>query len=80
MANIKITLSQDKCINREAEHMKKQGGLFYQLPKLHKEAKSGCWGYFILRDHLVARAKALKFEEFKEGQRKPLLDYEGKDI
>jgi hypothetical protein len=60
--------------------MEEQGGLLYPLNQLPKEPEQVRWVYFILRGHLVARAKALKFEEFKENQIRPILDYDGKDI
>jgi hypothetical protein len=80
MADIKLTLSQDKCISREVEHMMEQGGLYYPLNELPKERKQVRWVYFILRNRLVARAKVVEIEEFNEGQRRPILDYGGKDI
>ena len=80
MADIKLALSKDKCISREAEHVNKQGGLYYPLHTRPTEADPGCWVYFILRHHLVARARAVEFVKFEEDQKRPLLDYNGKDI
>lgn len=80
MADIKLALTKDKCISREAEYMKEQGGLYYPLANEPQEAEQGCWVYFILRAHLVARAKAVEFVEFKGDQKRQLLDSNGKDI
>ena len=78
MADIKLTLSQHKCISREAEHMEEQGGLLYPLHTKPKETEPGCWVYFILRGHLVARAKAIEFVKLM--QRTQVCDYDGKNL
>ncbi len=80
MADIKLTLPQDKCISREAEYMRERGSLYYPLHQKPEEPEQVRWVYFILRDRLVARARALECKEFKAGEGGPLPDYDGEDI
>lgn len=66
MTDIKITLSQDDDIyaadpSTEASFMSSHGPLYYPLPTKPRQAEEGCWVYFIFRNKLVARARAVAF-------------------
>ena len=66
MRDIKLTLSKNPAmrspnVEAEANWLKEEGAIYYQLPSQPREAHAGCFVYFIRDGQLVARAKANDF-------------------
>src|SRR4051812_42195837 len=67
MVDIKLTLSTDPkkrspSAEQEARWLAEEGLIYYELPSKPRQARPGCWVYFIRAGRLAARARAREFK------------------